>query len=237
MSIIVDHFISSYIPLDDKNSLHCFGVIDLFSLPFRISISGQRLFPLSGIVLSLRGNTIGVSKYIQDSGGEEPEQVLNKAVAHSDHEDNNMKIDDEAGPPPSSSTSEESVVIINSSPAAPAAVKLLSKPSVMLLSYHEVPGIDLDRSYLKAQKTLAKAEKTSKASPHFKKAKHSQDADLSANSELLIVRANLQTVQTRVGNLDFEISSLSRCLADFHEQEATLRIGLHKLEKIERSRK
>lgn len=49
------------------------------------------------------------------------------------------------------------------------------------------------------------------------------------------VNANLQMVQTRISNTDFEIAYLTRCLSDLHEQEAALRQRLKDLEKAEKA--
>ena len=50
----------------------------------------------------------------------------------------------------------------------------------------------------------------------------------------MTVNANLLTVQTRIGNTNFEIGYLTRCLADLHEQEIILQNHLKELEKLEK---
>lgn len=45
------------------------------------------------------------------------------------------------------------------------------------MPYHQIPGIDQGRLFLKAQRTLAKAESTSKANL-AKKTKPSRDGDM-----------------------------------------------------------
>lgn len=120
------------------------------------------------------------------------------------------------------------------------------------MPYDQVPGIDQGRLFLKAQKTLTKAENASKANL-VKKAKPSRDGDMPGTwlyfiflsftnraffflvgNDVPTVHANLQTVQTRIGNTDFEIAYLTRCLTDLRDQEAALRQRLKDLEKVEK---
>ncbi|KAF8894379.1 hypothetical protein CPB84DRAFT_1848511 [Gymnopilus junonius] len=166
------------------------------------------------------------AKIIIDSDEDETPKAEMSLIDLLDAEDSQMKVDTDLP------------ITAVDDPAVEEEVPIISKmpahASVILLDYCDIPGIDHSHIFIKAQKVIAKAEKQSK-NCSSKKASINNLLNFLVGKDLATSHANIQMIQSCIGQTEFEVAYLTRCINDLAEQENILRLHIKELEHLEKS--
>ncbi|PPQ79350.1 hypothetical protein CVT26_007454 [Gymnopilus dilepis] len=118
------------------------------------------------------------------------------------------------------------------STSRPRKEKAPARASVVLIPFSAVPGIDMGRSFVKAQRVISgkcdacgipgHTRSRCHAASTSKKPRLSRDTDIVLSDDITSTRANRDSVRARIANLEFEIVLLRRQVEDLREQEGVV---------------